>query len=171
MKEINFLLFFFVFSLLLQAQNSNMVVYDSILSQEVLIDKLESKDLQHPIFAEYYKFYYETYNPDAAKIEILKSLLDDLTITIVMGSWCGDSQEQVPKFYKILHLLNFDENKILLISVDREKRAREYDELVQSLNIERIPTFIFYKNGREIGRIIESPQGTLESDMLQILSK
>lgn len=171
MKEINFLLFFFVFSLLLQAQNSNMVVYDSILNQEVLIDKLESKDLQHPIFAEYYKFYYETYNPDAAKIEILKSLLDDLTITIVMGSWCGDSQEQVPKFYKILHLLNFDENKILLISVDREKRAREYDELVQSLNIERIPTFIFYKNGLEIGRIIESPQGTLESDMLQILSK
>jgi len=28
-----------------------------------------------------------------------------------MGSWCGDSQEQIPKFYKIISLLNFDENK------------------------------------------------------------
>jgi len=41
-----------------------------------------------------------------------------------MGSWCGDSQEQVPKFYKIISLLNFDENKIQLIAVDR-KNMRE----------------------------------------------
>lgn len=170
MKEINFLLFFFVFSVMLNAQNSNMTVYDSILNQEILIDKLESKDLLHPIFAEYYKYYYESYNPDASIIAKLKTLLDDVTITIVMGSWCGDSQEQLPKFYKIINLLNFDENKILLIAVDRRKHARQYDDLVQSLNIERIPTFIFYKNGKELGRIVETPQNTLESDMLKILS-
>jgi thiol-disulfide isomerase/thioredoxin len=88
-----------------------------------------------------------------------------------MGSWCGDSQEQVPKFYKIISLLNFDENKIQLIAVDRKKHAREYDALVQSLNIELIPTFIFYKNGKEIGRIIETPKETLEADILEILNQ
>ncbi|MGB4603167.1 MAG: hypothetical protein WBI08_01870, partial [Bacteroidales bacterium] len=104
MKEINFLLIFFVFSLLLNSQNNNMIVYDSTLNQQVLIDKIDSKDLQHPIFAEYYKFYFESYNPDMSIIEKIKPLLDDISITIVMGSWCGDSQEQIPKFYKIISL-------------------------------------------------------------------
>ena len=171
MKEINFLLIFFAFSLLLNSQNNNMIVYDSTLNQQVLIDKIDSKDLQHPIFAEYYKFYFESYNPDTSIIEKIKPLLDDISITIVMGSWCGDSQEQIPKFYKIISLLNFDENKIKLIAVDRKKHAREYDALVQSLNIELIPTFIFYKNGKELGRIIESPQETLETDILKILNQ
>ncbi|MDI6832744.1 MAG: thioredoxin family protein [Bacteroidales bacterium] len=171
MKEINFLLIFFVFSHLLNSQNNNMIVYDSTLNQQVLIDKIDSKDLQHPIFAEYYKFYFESYSPDMSIIEKIKTLLDDISITIVMGSWCGDSQEQIPKFYKIISLLNFDENKIQLIAVDRKKHAREYDSLVQSLNIELIPTFIFYKNGKELGRIIESPQETLEADILEILNK
>ena len=171
MKEINFLLIFFVFSLLLNSQNNNMIVYDSTLNQQVLIDKIDSKDLQHPIFAEYYKFYFESYNPDMSIVEKIKPLLDDISITIVMGSWCGDSQEQIPKFYKIISLLNFDEIKIQLIAVDRKKHAREYDALVQSLNIELIPTFIFYKNGKELGRIIESPQETLETDILKILNQ
>lgn len=171
MKKINFLLIFFALSLLLNSQNNNMIVYDSTLNQQVLIDKIDSKDLQHPIFAEYYKFYFESYNPDMSIIEKIKPLLDDISITIVMGSWCGDSQEQIPKFYKIISLLNFDENKIQLIAVDRKKHAREYDALVQSLNIELIPTFIFYKNGKELGRIIESPQETLETDILKILNQ
>lgn len=171
MKEINFLLIFFAFSLLLNSQNNNMIVYDSTLNQQVLIDKIDSKDLQHPIFAEYYKFYFESYNPDMSIVEKIKPLLDDISITIVMGSWCGDSQEQIPNFYKIISLLNFDENKIQLIAVDRKKHAREYDALVQSLNIELIPTFIFYKNGKELGRIIESPQETLETDILKILNQ
>jgi len=135
MIKINFLLIFFALSLLLNSQNNNMIVYDSTLNQQVLIDKIDSKDLQHPIFAEYYKFYFESYNPDMSIVEKIKPLLDDISITIVMGSWCGDSQEQIPKFYKIISLLNFDENKIQLIAVDRKKHAREYDALVQSLNI------------------------------------
>lgn len=171
MKKINFLLIFFALSLLLNSQNNNMIVYDSTLNQQVLIDKIDSKDLQHPIFAEYYKFYFESYNPDMSIVEKIKPLLDDISITIVMGSWCGDSQEQIPKFYKIISLLNFDENKIQLIAVDRKKHAREYDALVQSLNIELIPTFIFYKNGKELGRIIESPHETLEADILKILNQ
>ncbi|HOB27785.1 MAG TPA: thioredoxin family protein [Bacteroidales bacterium] len=171
MKEINFLLIFFIFSLVLNSQNNSMIVYDSTLNQQVLIDKIDSKDLLNPVFAEYYKFYFDSYNPDTSIIKKIKPLLKDISITIVMGSWCGDSQEQVPKFYKIISLLNFDENKIQLIAVDRKKHAREYDALVQSLNIELIPTFIFYKNGKEIGRIIETPKETLEADILEILNQ
>ena len=40
----------------------------------------------------------------------------------------------------------------------------------EGLNIEKVPTFIFYKNGIEIGRIIESPEKSIEKDFLKILN-
>ncbi len=39
------------------------------------------------------------------------------------------------------------------------------------LGIERVPTFIFYKNNIEAGRIIENPVTSLEQDMVNILTK
>ena len=38
------------------------------------------------------------------------------------------------------------------------------------LNIHHVPTVIFYKNGNEIGRIIEYPVQLLEEDMVAILT-
>jgi len=40
---------------------------------------------------------------------------------------------------------------------------------VEKQKIEKIPTFIFIMNGKEIGRIIESPNESLEKDMLKII--
>jgi hypothetical protein len=36
------------------------------------------------------------------------------------------------------------------------------------MNIERVPTFIFKRGGEEIGRIIETPDESLEADMLKL---
>ena len=56
--------------------------------------------------------------------------------------------------------------------VNRDKKNPESD--IEYLNIERVPTFIFYKTGgdgskKEIGRIIETPVRSLEEDLLDIL--
>jgi len=40
----------------------------------------------------------------------------------------------------------------------------------RGLNIIRVPTMLFYKNGKEVNRIVESPIESLEEDMAQILS-
>jgi len=42
--------------------------------------------------------------------------------------------------------------------------------LEKDLNITNIPTFIFYKNGKEMHRIVESPMESLEKDMLKIIT-
>ena len=39
-----------------------------------------------------------------------------------------------------------------------------------SLDIDRVPTFIIYKNNIEAGRIIENPITSLEQDMVNILT-
>ena len=38
------------------------------------------------------------------------------------------------------------------------------------LNIQRVPTLIFLKNGREINRIVETPVTSWEADFLTIVS-
>ena len=40
---------------------------------------------------------------------------------------------------------------------------------VEDLDIQFIPTFIFYKNKKEIGRITEIPESTLEGDIEKII--
>ncbi len=86
-----------------------------------------------------------------------------------MGTWCSDSKREVPRFYKIIKLINYDENKIELICVDRKKEVTNYD--VSNYDIKYVPTFIFLKDEKEIGRIIESPKQKLEEDLLEIFLK
>ena len=40
----------------------------------------------------------------------------------------------------------------------------------EGLKIELVPTIIFYKDGYEIGRIVETLTESLEKDLLKILS-
>ena len=40
---------------------------------------------------------------------------------------------------------------------------------VKDLKVERVPTFIFYKNNKEIGRIIENPKKDMAEDFLEIV--
>jgi thiol-disulfide isomerase/thioredoxin len=108
------------------------------------------------------------YNPDA--VDKLKEIgKSDLAIKIVMGTWCPDSRREVPRFMRILNASNFATDKIQLIGVDNEKNSPI--ENFDSLNIQRVPTFIIYKNNIEIGRIIENPTTSLEQDMVNILTR
>ncbi len=59
--------------------------------------------------------------------------------------------------------------KVTFIGVDNSKLSPigEYN----SLDIQRVPTFIFYKNNIEAGRIIENPVTSLEQDIINILTR
>jgi thiol-disulfide isomerase/thioredoxin len=113
---------------------------------------------------------YTGYQPDQ---EIMGELVgldrDDLTITIVLGTWCPDSRREVPRFIKMIDLWGFPREKIRLIGVDINKVAPLGD--YPALAIERVPTFIFYKNNIEKGRIIEVPVTSLEQDTRDILKE
>ena len=113
---------------------------------------------------------YDNYIPNPAVIEDIKPLLaEDITIKAFMGTWCGDSRREVPHFYKILSETNFDFGKLTMVAVDRQKTAPRHEQ--EGLNIMYVPTFIFYKNGVEINRIVEYPQDSLERDILSILKE
>ena len=93
---------------------------------------------------------------------------ENLSIKIVMGTWCPDSRREVPRFIRITDMWQFPVTKITFIGVDNAKLSPvgEYD----GLNIERVPTFIIYKNNIESGRIIETPKTSLEQDLVNIIT-
>lgn len=107
------------------------------------------------------------------KTEPLNRLLDipydDISIKIIMGTWCPDSRREVPRFMKILDLWQFPSDKLTFIGVDINKISPIGDS--DKLGIERVPTFIVYKNNIEKGRIIEVPKTSLEQDLVEILTK
>jgi thiol-disulfide isomerase/thioredoxin len=133
------------------------------------VGKISRLDLQSGWYGDHFMKEYASYEPEDEAIEKLKNLLFGHRVLIVMAFWCSDSQKQVPRFYKILDRLRYEYNEVEIISVDRNKLAGEID--ISVLNIELVPTFIFYEGAIEQGRIIETPTESLERDILKILSR
>jgi thiol-disulfide isomerase/thioredoxin len=148
------------------AENSNKTV--PYKKSVMLLGKANRAGFQKAPFSTWFNSKYEKFNPDSETIEALKKHIKGVTIVAYMGTWCGDSKRETPHFYKILDAINFKEKNLELHAVDRSKKTPEHTE--QNLNIIRVPTFIFYKKGKEIGRYVERPRESLEKDMLKILS-
>ena len=111
---------------------------------------------------------YDEYKFDAEAVgKLLDIPTDEIEIKVVIGTWCPDSRKQVPRFMRIIDLWGFPVSEITFIGVDNVKISPvgEYE----SLNIQRVPTFIFYRNNFETGRIIENPATSLEQDIVNIL--
>jgi hypothetical protein len=135
-----------------------------------LLGYINPDQFSKPPHSEWFIKGFDAYVPEQEVIEKLKQAVkDDLSIQIVMGTWCPDSRREVPRFMKILNLIDFPAGNVTVIGVDNSKQAPVggYDKL----EIERVPTFIFLRNKVEAGRIIENPVTSLEQDMLNILTR
>ncbi|EDP95552.1 thioredoxin family protein [Kordia algicida OT-1] len=111
---------------------------------------------------------YSTYPVDKEVAFLVKPLLKDVKVKLFMGTWCEDSQREVPQFFRIIDVIKASEENIEIITVDEDKMTPEH--LEDGFDITNVPTFIFYKDGKELNRIVESPVESLEKDMFTILS-
>jgi len=119
---------------------------------------------------EWYIKGYDEYMVDTNSINELKNTDKKIiTIKIILGTWCSDSRREVPRFMHILDYWEFPEENVTFIGVDDQKISPvgEYEYL----GVERVPTFIFYENNIEMGRIIENPETSLEKDMVKIITR
>mgnify|MGYP005842141577 CR=1 FL=1 len=153
----------------INAQQFNNSAIDTLKNKKMLIGYCTREAFQDTAFKDWFDEQYNNYQPDYEVLDKLEGKLDDISITIVMGTWCSDSREQIPSFYKILDELNYPTDRINLICVDRNKKGLSNE--ADGLNIELVPTIIFYRNNEEISRLIETPAESLEKDMLLIASK
>lgn len=135
---------------------------------DLILGKMNRQGLQLDGFKEWFEPQYQAYNPNPEVISELKPLIKDIDITVFMGTWCEDSHRDIPDLYRILDELDYDQSKLTMYGVSEDKT--EPADLVAKYDIIQVPTIIFYKNEKEIGRIVEYSIRTLEQDMLDILS-
>lgn len=119
-------------------------------------------------FNQWYDENYIAYQVNDSLLPSIKANLEDVNIITFMGTWCEDSQRETPNFIKILKAADFNFDHFELITVNREKTTPK--GLQEGFNITNVPTFIFYKDGEELNRIVEFPMESLEHDMLKILT-
>lgn len=167
MRQSLVLLFIITSVTFLFGQETNKVIKDEESGKPMLVGPCTREAFSDTSFSWWFNSGYKMYHPDSLTVNDIKQNLDGVTVTVILGTWCSDSREQVPNFFKIMDEANYPENKITMICVDRDKKSTSGE--ADSLKIELVPTFIFYRNSKELGRIEESPKQTLEEDINTIL--
>ena len=149
---------------------NNIVKYGD--NKDMLLGKIDKSGLQSAPFNTWFNKNYDNYIVNKDLVKTFKKDLKNYTIKAFLGTWCGDSKKEVPRFYKVLEAANFPMKQLEVIALDRSNDAYKQgpNGEEKGLNIHRVPTFIFYKNGKEINRIVEHPKETFERDILAIVT-
>ena len=107
---------------------------------------------------------YEEYQPGNL---LDPALFRGVEIYMLFGTWCHDSKREVPRLLSLLNKLDVPENQINLIGLNFKKNDSQ--DRGKKFQIKKTPTFVFLRNQKEIGRIVEMPEISLEADLLKIL--
>ncbi|MES2837241.1 MAG: thioredoxin family protein [Bacteroidota bacterium] len=137
-------------------------------SDTVLVGKKEISQVKSNASCAWLNAGIDAYKSDEALVnELKKTDLKEFKVVVICGSWCEDTQHLLPQFVKVAHQISL--NNIDYYFVDREKKSPENAR--EKFNVDRIPTFIIYKNDKEIGRIIETVSEPIETVLTKIIKQ
>jgi len=148
--------------------NENREEASATGSEMVLIGPTTRVAFEQEPYSTWFHPMYLRYKPNETIMEQLQPLLQDVTIKAFMGSWCIDSQREIPRFYKILDAAHIPHSRMELVSLRENKTGFQGEEKVY--DIVNVPTFIFFREGKEVGRIVETAYPTLEMNMVTLLT-
>lgn len=134
----------------------------------ILIGKTEPVAIKKEPYTRWFTPTYSDYKVDTESLAPVINKLKESKITVFMGTWCEDSQREVPSLFKILDRINYNYDNLTLITMTEDKETPEGFE--EGKNITNVPTIIFSRDGKEINRIVEYPLESLEKDIAKILS-
>ncbi|MDC0722874.1 TlpA family protein disulfide reductase [Nannocystis bainbridge] len=99
----------------------------------------------------------------------LASVPPGAEVTIIFGTWCGDSRREVPRLWRAFDAAGAPLPFTLKqIGVDTQKTAPQIDKA--AIDLRYVPTIIVSREGREVGRIVESVAGgVIERELLALL--
>lgn len=107
---------------------------------------------------------------DEFAVAAFKKNAGKFNMVVFGGTWCHDSQNLLPVFYRLIDKSGFPDSKITLIGLDRDKTAP--DNLTKTYNVTNVPTFIVMHNGKEIGRVVEyGEEGAIDKELGDIVTK
>ncbi|MEW6456288.1 MAG: thioredoxin family protein [Acidobacteriota bacterium] len=142
-----------------------LILFSLLIPQEDIIGETSKEEIfdLFPLWKEIS----EIYVPKQEIVNQLKDVKKEILIEVILGTWCPDSETHVCSFIKVIDLVSNKKIKVKYFGISRGKTEPEY--LIKDKNILKVPTFIVYIDGKEKGRIIETPEKTIEEDLLNII--
>lgn len=142
---------------------------DSINGRVVYRGLIDFKILDDEATFDWYDKGTKKYKPKKREINTLKKELSKYSIIVVMGTWCGDSRDMIPKLHNVLVQSGYPMDKLVMYGVDRSKTVGHGQE--KPYDIKFVPTIILFDGAKEIGRIVETVNKSVEADLAAIISK
>ncbi len=90
-------------------------------------------------------------------------LLEGKRLVVLFGTWCPDSQREVPRLLKLIEQSGVKLAKLELVAVDREKQ--DPDGLHRQFDLKYTPTFVVMDGDKELLRVVEKPEKSLAEDL------
>ncbi len=119
-------------------------------------------EITHPqLFARYSHFAsnYNKHQPSEDDVKQVASIDKPLNLLIVFGTWCHDSEREIPRLLKLLHQANNPNITYQMIAVGYNKKVSDVSDL--PVSIKYTPTVIISdESGEELTRVIERPEGS-----------
>lgn len=113
---------------------------------------------------------YKAYQPHAAGLQMLRQYKDSVRFLIFMGTWCEDSHFIIPRFFALADAAALAAERISLVGVDRNKTT--WGQLSATLHVDLVPTIIVYRQGKELGRVVEYGRyGQFDREIGEIIQK
>lgn len=137
--------------------------------ERILTGEFEQSTLKEKYYSTWYEPEYNDYVVEEEKLKEIKKDIKKYKIEAFVGTWCSDSQRELPRLFKILEAMKFPiDSRMNVYGVNRNKKSFYGEEMGK--DITHVPTIIFYLKGKEVGRIVESPvSGYLEEDIAMII--
>lgn len=162
-----------ILSLVIMCIMTASIAQPATTNTDILYGAITRQHLMTGSNASWYVSGSDAYHSSPSVLQSIQKLnTKDVTIEVFLGTWCGDSKREVPRFMKLLQQLSFPEKNLKIVGLgggdSLYKRSPGGEETGKG--IFRVPVFIFYRNGTEINRINEFPVLSLEKDMYTILS-
>ncbi len=145
--------------------------YETIEANNELTLKglLNRKVLESDTTFKWFKNNYALGTTDASAVQSFQKNKDRFHVIIFGGTWCEDTQNLLPVFYRLADKSGLPDSSITLIGVDRGKQT--LDNLSGAFNIINVPTFIIMHNGKEVGRVVEyGKYGQIDKELGEIVS-
>lgn len=158
-----------VFSLTcaVHAQQTYRTQTDS-LGNKVLVGQIDEQTLANDSAFMWFFTGVNRYRPDTAWTKYISFYRDSFDVVVFAGTWCPDTKRLLPQFYRVMMNSSYPVNRIKLYGLDHHLHgadaATQYD-------VDDVPTFIFLRQGQEIGRIKDRLQRTMEQDIVSILQR
>ncbi|OEK05977.1 hypothetical protein BFP71_06995 [Roseivirga misakiensis] len=159
-----------IFPLATSAQETSYNLETESISKRVdkiLNGPITKEGLKKMPYKVWFNTNYKTYIVDTKTLKNIKRRkLKDLKILAFMGTWCHDSNREIPRLIRVCEELGIaDQLELYALDVDKTSVAgRE-----SGFNIRKTPTIIFMLEGKEIARILEEPKVSFEQDLEKIL--